>query len=89
MSAAAVAPSKPMVREEPEKIKKWREDQKQRLEEKGKMLFYFFKFQENYILQYISTLLYIKYTSINIFTLLYVSVKLIQYLSAQTFIIVS
>lgn len=39
MSAAAVAPSKPMVREEPEKIKKWREDQKQRLEEKGKMLY--------------------------------------------------
>lgn len=34
VSAAAVAPSRPMVREEPEKIKKWREDQKQQLEEK-------------------------------------------------------
>lgn len=29
------APQKPVVREEPEKIRKWREDQKQRLEEKG------------------------------------------------------
>lgn len=34
VAPAAVAPTKPMVREEPEKIKKWREDQKQRLEEK-------------------------------------------------------
>lgn len=31
------APSKPVVREEPEKIKKWREEQKTRLEEKGKL----------------------------------------------------
>ena len=30
------APVKPVAREEPEKIKKWREEQKKRLEEKGK-----------------------------------------------------
>lgn len=35
-SAAAPAPAKPPVeREEPEKIKKWREEQRKRLEEKG------------------------------------------------------
>lgn len=28
-------PTKPVIREEPEKIKKWREEQKKRLEEKG------------------------------------------------------
>ncbi|XP_046666041.1 clathrin light chain isoform X2 [Homalodisca vitripennis] len=32
--AAQTTPSKPVIREEPEKIKKWREEQKARLEEK-------------------------------------------------------
>lgn len=40
MASAAVASNKSMVREEPEKIKKWREDQKQRLEEKGKKMYF-------------------------------------------------
>jgi len=32
---ASPAPTRPVTREEPEKIKKWREEQKKRLEEKG------------------------------------------------------
>lgn len=34
---ASSAPTRPVTREEPEKIKKWREEQKKRLEEKGRM----------------------------------------------------
>lgn len=34
---ASSAPTRSVTREEPEKIKKWREEQKKRLEEKGKM----------------------------------------------------
>jgi hypothetical protein len=34
---ASPAPTRPVTREEPEKIKKWREEQKKRLEEKGRM----------------------------------------------------
>lgn len=33
------APKPPPVKEEPEKIRKWREEQKARLEEKGKYIF--------------------------------------------------
>jgi hypothetical protein len=33
---ASPAPPRPVTREEPEKIKKWREEQKKRLEEKGR-----------------------------------------------------
>jgi hypothetical protein len=33
---ASPAPTRPVTREEPEKIKKWREEQKKRLEEKGR-----------------------------------------------------
>lgn len=33
-------PAAKVVREEPEKIKKWREEQKKRLEEKGKLISY-------------------------------------------------
>ena len=39
ISEISPAPAVKPVREEPEKIKKWREEQKKRLEEKGKLKF--------------------------------------------------